>query len=86
MFVVITYDVQKPRGPKVMKYLRRHLHHVQESVFVGEVTHKTMAEITSGISRIIKDDSDRVIIMKIASPKALKTEILGRQQWIETIL
>ena len=38
MFVIITYDVNAKRDPKVMKTLRKYLTHEQRSVFEGLIT------------------------------------------------
>jgi CRISPR-associated endonuclease Cas2 len=86
MFLIVNYDVQKPRGGKVMKYLRQQLHHIQGSVFVGEVTNKTHKEIRSKLDKMIKKDADRIIIFSITSVKALKIEVMGKQEWIENVI
>ena len=38
MFVIVTYDVNAKRDPKVMKTLRKYLTHEQHSVFEGLIT------------------------------------------------
>ena len=60
MFVVITYDVDKKRCSKVMNFMRRYCFHVQDSVFMGEVTEKQYKEIRKGLSKIVKEEVDRI--------------------------
>lgn len=43
----IVYDVQAARMPKFLKYLRRYLTHVQNSVFEGELTQGKLEEVKS---------------------------------------
>jgi len=69
-----------------MKFLRRHLFHLQESVFVGEVTEKNYKVIISGIEKIIDSDYDKVIIYKMKSAKVFKISTMGKQKWIENII
>ena len=38
MYVLLVYDVEVKRVVKVHKFLKRHLHWVQNSVFEGELT------------------------------------------------
>ncbi|OGV86092.1 MAG: CRISPR-associated endonuclease Cas2, partial [Melioribacter sp. RIFOXYB12_FULL_38_5] len=38
MYLIIVYDAGPKKGIKLLKYLRRHLLWVQNSVFEGEVT------------------------------------------------
>lgn len=86
MFLVVNYDVAKPRGLKVMKYLKPYLHHIQESVFVGKVSDGTYKELKKGLEKVIDKDNDRIIMYQIETIKAMKVELIGKQVWIENII
>ena len=62
------------------------MHHIQESVFVGEITDKDYKVIKQGLNKIIDPNNDRVIFYHIPNVKALKVEMLGLQYWIENVL
>jgi len=86
MYLIINYDVKDKRCVKLMKFLRRFLYHLQESVFVGEATEKTYKMIVKGIESITDKQYDKVIIYKMRSAKVFKIETLGKQKWIENII
>jgi len=67
MYVVIVYDVNVSRVNRVKKFLRQHLHWVQNSVFEGEVTLAEFERIKAGILDLIDEDEDSVIIYKLRS-------------------
>jgi len=75
MYVVIVYDVNVSRVNKVKKFLRQHLHWVQNSVFEGEVTKAEFERIKAGIKDLIDEDEDSVVIYKLRSEP--KREIFG---------
>ncbi len=77
MYVIIVYDVNVLRVNKIKSFLRKHLNWVQNSVFEGEVTKAEFERIKDGISRIIDEDEDSVIIYKFPLDFVPKREILG---------
>jgi len=38
MYVVVVYDTAAERNPKILRTCRKYLHHVQRSVFEGQLT------------------------------------------------
>ncbi|ACJ15805.1 hypothetical protein, conserved [Thermococcus onnurineus NA1] len=78
MYVVIVYDVAVERVNKVKKFLRRHLHWVQNSVFEGEVTLAEFERIKAGLLDLIDEDEDSVVIYKLRSMP--KREVLGMEK------
>jgi CRISPR-associated protein Cas2 len=79
MYAVIVYDVNKKRVARILKYLRRHLHWIQNSVFEGEVTPAQMVEIKSGLRQRLKLTEDSVYFFTVRSQHLLSKETLGRQ-------
>nr|5G4D_A Chain A, Crispr-associated Endoribonuclease Cas2 [Thermococcus onnurineus] len=78
MYVVIVYDVAVERVNRVKKFLRRHLHWVQNSVFEGEVTLAEFERIKAGLLDLIDEDEDSVVIYKLRSMP--KREVLGMEK------
>ncbi|ASJ02828.1 CRISPR-associated endonuclease Cas2 [Thermococcus profundus] len=67
MYVIVVYDVSVERVNKVKKFLRQHLHWVQNSVFEGEVTRAEFERIREKIRELINEDEDSVVIYKLRS-------------------
>ncbi|QDA31035.1 CRISPR-associated endonuclease Cas2 [Thermococcus indicus] len=75
MYVVIVYDVNVKRVNNVKKFLRQHLHWVQNSVFEGEVTKAEFERIKATLRELIDDEEDSVVIYKLRSMPA--REVMG---------
>jgi len=67
VYIVIVYDVSVERVNKVKKFLRQHLHWVQNSVFEGEVTRAEFERIKAGLKDLIEEDEDSVVIYRLRS-------------------
>ncbi|CAD5243832.1 CRISPR-associated endonuclease Cas2 [Thermococcus camini] len=78
MYIVIVYDVNVRRVNNVKKFLRQHLHWVQNSVFEGEVTRAEFERIKAGLREIIDEDEDSVVIYRLRSRPF--REILGTEK------
>ncbi len=77
MYVIIVYDVEQKRVTKVMKFLRRFLTWVQNSVFEGETTEAKFKEIQIGLKKLIKKDKDSIVFYRMESEKNFKRTVLG---------
>lgn len=75
MYIIVVYDVSVDRVNKVKKFLRQHLHWIQNSVFEGEVTLAEFERIKAGIMELINEDEDSVVIYKLRSMP--KREVMG---------
>lgn len=80
MYVVIVYDVDVNRVPKVCKFLRRYLHWVQNSVFEGEITEAKLERLKAGLKKLLKEESDSIYIYKVRDRKWIDKEILGQER------
>lgn len=78
--------MDKARVVKMMKCLRIYLHHIQESVFVGELSPKTYRSLCDSIRNLMDPTYDRVIIYKMNSIKSMTVKVFGEQKWIENVL
>lgn len=71
MFVIGVYDISTADGagrkrlPKVMKTMRKYLHHTQKSVFEGEITEAKFMALQNEIKKIINVQEDYVVFFKV---------------------
>lgn len=80
MYALIVYDVEVDRVTKVHKFLKRHLHWVQNSVFEGELTEAQLETVRAGLGRLMDEDSDSVLIYTAREARWLAREVLGRER------
>lgn len=83
MYVILVYDISttssagQKRLPKVMKLCRQYLHHVQKSVFEGEITQAKLTALEITLKQIIDETNDYVIIYQFDNNKYSKRKFLG---------
>ena len=75
MYIVVVYDVSVERVNKVKKFLRQHLHWVQNSVFEGEVTRAEFERIKAGLGELMNEDEDSIVIYRLRSMP--QREVMG---------
>ena len=80
MYVLLVYDVEEARVTRVHKFLKRHLHWVQNSVFEGELTDSQVETVRAGLRRILSDDTDSVLIYMARDQRWVARETLGRER------
>jgi CRISPR-associated protein Cas2 len=78
MYALIVYDVEVARVVKVHKYLKRHLHWVQNSVFEGELTDAQIETVKAGLGRLMDEDADSVLIYTARDQRWLSKQSMGR--------
>ncbi len=77
MYTIIIYDAAPKRGTKILKFLRKHLIWIQNSVFEGNVTEAQFEVIKKGIKEIINKEKDSVIIYKFDSQNYTDRDVIG---------
>jgi CRISPR-associated protein Cas2 len=80
MYVLVVYDVEVSRIAKVHKFLKRHLHWVQNSVFEGELTDAQIETVRIGLKKLLDEDTDSVLIFISREARWLTREVLGRER------
>ena len=80
MYVLLVYDVEVARVTKVHKFLKRHLHRVQNSVFEGELTEAQIETVKAGLRRLLSEETDSVLISTARERRWLSRETLGRER------
>ena len=79
MYIILVYDVNKIRVSKVRKVCAKYLHHVQNSVFEGELSKGQLAQLQKELKEYIDKELDSVIIFKSRQEKWLDKEFWGRK-------
>lgn len=78
MYVIAVYDVDQKRCGKMLKLCRAYLHHIQNSVFEGEITEGKLEELKIKAKYIMKEEEeDSLIVFKSRNEKWLTKEIVG---------
>lgn len=80
MYVLIVYDVEVARVTKIHKFLKRHLHWVQNSVFEGELTDAQAETVKAGLRKLSNDETDSVLIYTARDQRWLSRESIGRER------
>jgi len=80
MYVLLVYDVEVKRVVKVHKFLKRHLHWVQNSVFEGELTDAQIETVKAGLRRLLDDEADSVLLYTARDQRWLAKEVMGRER------
>ena len=79
MYVIAVYDIGEKRVGKMLKLCRRYLNWIQNSVFEGEITEVKLEELKLCSLKIMKADTDSLIIFKARQEKWLEKEIVGKE-------
>lgn len=78
MKVILVYDIElkepedQRRLNRAKKIARKYLHHVQKSVFEGDITLSQLTKLQTEILKVIDYERDSVIIYKM--PEAVQWE------------
>jgi CRISPR-associated protein Cas2 len=80
MYILLVYDVEEKRVAKVHKYLKRHLHWIQNSVFEGELTDSQIETVMRGLQDLIEKQNDSIIIFTAREQRWLSKQILGKEK------
>ncbi len=85
MYVLLVYDIVtdddgKKVLPKVFKICKRYLHHIQNSVFEGEISPTNLLALEKELSKFIRTDKDSVIVFQSRQVRWLKKEFWGKKE------
>ncbi|MFE1169673.1 CRISPR-associated endonuclease Cas2 [Nocardiopsis sp. NPDC058789] len=62
MHVVVVYDTAAERNPQILRTCRLYLHHVQRSVFEGQLSPAQFKRFESAVKDVIDDGYDHVLV------------------------
>lgn len=82
MYVILVYDISLEDSgnkvlPKVYKTCKKYLHHIQNSVFEGELTNAQIMQLKYELDQYIRKDLDSVIIFRSRHERWLEKEMWG---------
>ncbi|WP_041469300.1 CRISPR-associated endonuclease Cas2 [Chloroherpeton thalassium] len=79
MYYIAVYDVGEKRVGKMLKIFRKYLHHIQNSVFEGELTDADFLRLKIEVKKLYKPNEDSVIFFSLTG-KYLQKEVLGEEK------
>jgi CRISPR-associated protein Cas2 len=80
MYVILVYDVDTKRVGKMLKLCRRYLNWIQNSVLEGELTEVKLKELIFEAKKIMKPETDSLIIFKSRHEKWLEKQVIGKEK------
>lgn len=87
MYVILVYDAAPKRGVKVLKFLRKKLNWVQNSVFEGDLTESSFLELKNRLAKLIDRAEDSIIYYVFDSKNYFERGIIGVEKGnLDTIL
>lgn len=80
MYVILVYDFDNKRVGKMLKLCRRYLNWIQNSVLEGELTEVKLKELIFEAKKIMKPETDSLIIFKSRQEKWLEKQVIGKEK------
>lgn len=77
MHTIVVYDTAQERNPRILRTCRRYLHHVQRSVFEGQLTPAQLRRFQSEVSELIDHGEDHVIVYTLPPGAQLQRHTIG---------
>lgn len=62
MKTIVVYDTAAERNPRILALCRRYLHHVQRSVFEGNLSAAQLQRFRYEVGSVIDQEHDHVIV------------------------
>ncbi len=62
MHVIVVYDTAVERNPKILRTCRKYLHHVQRSVFEGQLSDAQFRLFQQAVESFLDHDYDSVFV------------------------
>jgi CRISPR-associated protein Cas2 len=74
MYVVVVYDTAAERNPHILRTCRQYLHHVQRSVFEGQLSEGQLLRFQTAVHAVLDLSYDNVLVYTFppgATPRRL---------------
>ncbi|MDT3395287.1 CRISPR-associated endonuclease Cas2 [Streptomyces sp. B1866] len=62
MHVIVVYDTAAERNPRILRTCRKYLHHVQRSVFEGQLSQAQLRRFQADVETLLDLSYDNVIV------------------------
>jgi CRISPR-associated protein Cas2 len=66
MYAIVVYDTAAKRNPQILRVCRQYLHHVQRSVFEGELSPAQLRRFRTAVEQVIDATYDHVLVYTFA--------------------
>jgi CRISPR-associated protein Cas2 len=76
VYVLVVYDTAVQRNPQILRVCRQYLHHVQRSVFEGELSASQLRRFRTAVQNVIDPEYDHVLVYSF--PPGTTAQ---RQEW-----
>lgn len=80
MYVIVVYDTAANRNPKILRTCRQYLHHVQRSVFEGNLSDAQLRRFQSAVDKAIDASYDSVLVYTFPPGTTGQRQEWGRSQ------
>lgn len=80
MYVIVVYDTAAERNPRILRTCRQYLHHVQRSVFEGELSEAQLRRFRHAVEAVIDADYDSVLVYTFPPGTTAHRQEWGRPQ------
>ncbi len=77
MHVIVVYDTAQERNPQILRTCRRYLHHVQRSVFEGQLSPAQLRRFQKDVSDFLDHGYDHVIVYTLPPGAELRRHTIG---------
>lgn len=62
VYAIVVYDTAAKRNPRILRVCRQYLHHVQRSVFEGELSPAQLRRFQAAVEDVIDASYDQVLV------------------------
>ncbi|MCL6562807.1 MAG: CRISPR-associated endonuclease Cas2 [Firmicutes bacterium] len=83
MFVILVYDAEARRDPKVLKICRKYLDWIQNSVFEGDITEAKLKKLKRELEKVIDHRRDYIVFYTTENMTIVRRETLGSPKTME---
>ncbi len=80
MHVIIAYDIEVRRLPKVYHIMKRYLNWIQNSAFEGDLSEGQLEELKIKVSKVIDQSKDCIVVFTMENPKWIEKTVWGREK------
>jgi CRISPR-associated protein Cas2 len=80
MYVIVVYDTAAERNPKILRTCRQYLHHVQRSVFEGDLSDAQLRRFRRAVETVIDPGYDNVLVYTFPPGTTAHRHEWGRPQ------
>ena len=85
MYILVVYDIANAdsTGQRIWRHVfktcKKYLHHVQKSVFEGDISESGLATLKQSLEKLIREDKDSILIFQSNHERWLRKEVIGLQ-------